>query len=348
MNVQINDCTIRDGGYLFAKNSPEEFVKGVTKGLVDAGIDIIEIGFLQNVVGGESIVYENSQGAQKYTSLIPNSASHFTGFCDNSRYSLEKLDQHDGKSFDYLRISFAKHERDDALKFVAGAKAKGYKVFANPMDAPSYTSEERREMIEKVNEIQPYAFSIVDTFGTMYLHDLVEIFKETNQFLDKSIRIGLHSHNNLQLSNALAETMIDLAIECDRDIAIDGSLYGMGRGAGNASTEVIAAYLNKRLHANYNLGILFDTIEQYILPYTTDLKWGYDLPMFVCGEQGSHVDNIYYLQKNYGCSAKEILNIVSQMSTSMKKRYGSNYSKTDFSELIRLCEACMADGRNQS
>lgn len=338
MNVQINDCTIRDGGYLFDKNSPEEFVKGVSKGLVEAGIDIIEIGFLQNVVNGESIVYENSKGAQKYTSLLAESAKHFTGFCDNSRYSIENLDEHDGKSFDYLRISFAKHERDAALEFVAGAKAKGYKVFANPMDAPSYTSQERKEMIEKVNRIQPYAFSIVDTFGTMYLNDLVRIFKETDQWLDRSIRIGLHSHNNLQLSNALAETMIDLAIESDRDIAVDGSLYGMGRGAGNASTEVIAAYLNKRLNKQYQMGILFDTIEKYILPFTKDLKWGYDLPMFICGEEGSHVDNIFYLQKNYDCSSREILEVVSQMSPAMKKRYGTNYSKTDFSELIQLCE----------
>lgn len=344
MNVQINDCTIRDGGYLLAKNSPTEFVNGVVGGLLAGGIDIIEIGFLQKVINGETLVYGNSVDARKY---IPEtaSASRFTGFCDNSRYSLEKLDDCDGKAFEYLRISFAKHESMEALEFVAGAKSKGYKVFANPMDAPSYTSKERSEMIKAVNMIKPYAFSIVDTFGTMYLDDLRTIFTQVDKELDKSIRIGLHSHNNLQLSNALAEVFIDLAVGVDRDIAVDGSLYGMGRGAGNASTEVIASFLNAKHGMNYDLGILFDTIEKYIVPCMSTTKWGYDLPMFICGTEGSHVDNIYYLQKNISCSSREMLKIVSSLDSSLRKRYGTNYSKTDFSDLEKACEKYLGNRR---
>lgn len=332
MNIQINDCTIRDGGYLLDKNSPTEFVHGVVDGLLTAGIDIIEIGFLQNITNNETIVYNNSLDVRKY---IPKKedVSRFTGFCDNSRYSLEKLDNCDGNAFEYLRISFAKHERKEALEFVAGAKKKGYKVFANPMDAPSYTPEERSEMIAMVNKIQPYAFSIVDSFGTMYLDDIRTIFNQVDRELDNTIRIGLHSHNNLQLSNALAEVMIDLAVETDRDIVIDGSLYGMGRGAGNASTEVIASYLNVKHKKEYDLGILFDTIEKYIIPYENSVKWGYDLPMFVCGTKGAHVDNISYLKNNFNCNSKEILKIISDLDSSKRKRYGKNYSKTDFSDL---------------
>ncbi len=344
MNIQINDCTIRDGGYLFAKNSSDEFVHGVVSGLIAAGIDIIEIGFLQNITNGETIVYRNSVDARRY---IPQNtdAGRFTGFCDNSRYSLERLDECDGKAFEYLRISFAKHESKAALEFAAGAKMKGYKIFANPMDAPSYTPEERSEMIAIVNNIKPYAFSIVDTFGTMYLDDLRTIFVQVDRELDKSIRIGLHSHNNLQLSNALAEVMIDLAVEADRDIAVDGSLYGMGRGAGNASTEVIASYLNKKYGKKYDMGTLFGTIENYIIPSMKAAKWGYDLPMFICGTEGAHVDNIFYLQKNLPCSSKEMLQIISSMDISARKRYGLNYSKTDFSELEKACEKYLVGRR---
>ena len=32
----------------------------------------------------------------------------------------------------------------------------------------------------------------------------------------------------------------------DRDIIIDSSIYGMGRGAGNLNTELLADYLNKK------------------------------------------------------------------------------------------------------
>lgn len=335
MNIQINDCTIRDGGYLLAKNSPEDFIKGVFKGLVDGGVDIIENGFLQKVVSGETLVYSNSMDARKY---MPEGAdaSRFTGFCDNSRFSLDLLDRCDGKAFEYLKISFAKHEAESALEFVAGAKAKGYKVFANPMDAPSYSFVERSKMISEINGIKPYAFSIVDTFGTMYLEDLRAIFTQMDRELDKSIRIGLHSHNNLQLSNALAELMIDLAVAADRDIIVDSSLYSMGRGAGNASTEVIASYLNIKHGKNYDIGLLFDTIEKYIIPCRTNPKvdkWGYNLPMFVCGTLGAHVDNIFHMKKDKSPTASEMLSIIGSLDSGKRKRYGANYSKTDFTDL---------------
>ena len=56
MGVRITDCTIRDGGYLLNKNSDPEFVKGVMKGLAEAGIDFVETGFLQTNVTGETLV----------------------------------------------------------------------------------------------------------------------------------------------------------------------------------------------------------------------------------------------------------------------------------------------------
>ncbi len=332
MSIQISDCTIRDGGYLTNKNFTPKFINGVIEGLVKAGIDYIETGFLQNRTNGEPIVYGNSKDVRQY---IPcnKGQTEFVGFCDNSRYSIYNLDDCDGKSFDRLRISFAKHEQKEALKFCKAAKDKGYHVFVQPMDAPGYTTEERREMIKEVNEILPEAFSIVDTFGIMHLDDLHSIFKQVDELLDKKIKIGLHTHNNLNLSCALAEQLIVSAVESERNVVIDGSLLGMGRGAGNACTEVIANYLNTRYGKQYDIPALIDTVEKYIIPLKKTVKWGYDIPMFICGCESSHVDNVYYLEKNTDCTSKEIYEILNMMDVSKRKRYGNNYSKNDFSIL---------------
>lgn len=330
--VQICDCTIRDGGYLLNKNSDPEFVKGVINGLVRAGIDFIETGFLQDSVNGETIVYRNSKDIIKY---LPEDSknSNFLGFCDNSRYSAENLDDCDGKSFKWLRISFAKHEIDDSLEFCRAAKEKGYLVQCNPMDSISYSFEEREALIEKVNQVKPASFSIVDTFGAMYLDDLAEIFKQVDELLDKDIKIGLHSHDNLGLSCALAEYMITLAQESGRDIIVDGSLFGMGRGAGNASTELLADYLNKKHGTNYDISALLETIDKYIAPLRKDVHWGYDLPMYICGSEHSHVDNVYYLQKQCNCSTSEMYEVIRSLTPSQRTRYGTGYSKTDFTDL---------------
>ncbi|MCI8752501.1 MAG: hypothetical protein K1W39_10990 [Lachnospiraceae bacterium] len=335
MSVQITDCTIRDGGYLFNKNPDKEFVKGIMKGLALAGIDFVETGFLQDNVSGENLVYKNSNDARKY---LPEDKgqTQFLGFCDNSRYSLENLNNFDGQSFKWLRISFAKHETEESLKFCTGAKKKGYLVQFNPMDSISYSDEERAALIEKVNIAMPASFSIVDTFGAMYLDDLEHIFKQVDSLLDKNIKIGLHSHDNLGLSCALAEAMVNMAGKSGRDVIIDGSLFGMGRGAGNAKTELLADFLNKKYGCNYNIPLLLETIDKYITPVLNNINWGYDLPMYVCGTKHSHVDNVYHLKDKYGCTANEIFDVVERLTPAQRTRYGAGYSKTDFSVLDNL------------
>ena len=70
--VHIVDCTIRDGGYLLDKNSSPEFVRGILQGLVDAGIDYTETGFLQSKHNGETIVYHNSRMWSSICRWMPN------------------------------------------------------------------------------------------------------------------------------------------------------------------------------------------------------------------------------------------------------------------------------------
>lgn len=344
MSVKITDCTIRDGGYLFNKNSNPEFIKGVMKGLADAGIDFVETGFLQKNGAGETLVYKNSVDARKYIP-VDKKTTQFLGFCDNSRYSLTNLDDYDGKSFKWLRISFAQHEIDDALNFCAGAKKKGYLVQFNPMDSIGYTDEERAVLVKKVNIVGPASFSIVDTFGAMNMLDLVHIFKQVDSLLDNSIMIGLHSHDNLGLSCALAERMIEMADETGRNIVVDGSLFGMGRGAGNAKTELLADYINKYCNGHYDIQELLLTIDTYITPIIDYIHWGYNLPMYVCGTMHAHVDNAFHLEEEYNCTANQMYDIVEPLTPQQRTRYGAGYSKTDFSILDNVYAMYKKKGR---
>jgi 4-hydroxy 2-oxovalerate aldolase len=337
MSVQIADCTIRDGGYLLNKNSNPEFVKGIINGLVAAGINFIETGFLQNTVNNETIVYHNSEDVIKYLAKDCGK-SNYLGFCDNSRYSIENLDEYTGRSFKWLRISFAKHEIDSALKFCKEAMNKGYFLQCNPMDTISYTDGERAALIDKVNRIRPQCFSIVDTFGAMDMSDLVHVFKQVDSLLDKDIKIGLHSHDNLGLSCALAERMIELSQQYDRDVIVDGSLYGMGRGAGNAKTELLADYINKHCGGVYDIHKILETIDKYITPIIPSIHWGYDIPMYICGTKHSHVDNAYHLDNNYHCTANEMYDVIESLTPQQRTRYGKGYSKSDFSVLDKAYE----------
>lgn len=75
-----------------------------------------------------------------------------------------------------------------------------------------YSDYELLDLIEKVNAIEPFCFSIVDTFGSMYQEDLQRIFELINHNLVKTCKIGFHSHNNMQLSNALSQEFIRMSL----------------------------------------------------------------------------------------------------------------------------------------
>lgn len=337
MSIQIADCSLRDGGYVQNKNFSKEFIDGVMQGLVKAGIDLIETGFLQTNVTGETLVYKDSKDVLRNLPA-DRGISEFVGFCDNSRYCIERLDDFTGKAFSTMKISFAKHEWKPALEFCKGAMKKGYKVFVQPMDANGYTMEEREEMLMEVNKFKPSAFAIVDTFGIMHLDDLTRIFKQIDMILNKEIKVALHTHNNLCIANALAEHLINMCVESERNVVVDGSLLGMARGAGNSCTEEIASYINSRFGVKYNISALLETIEKYIVPVKEKSKWGYDVPMLICGIKGAHVDNIGYLEKNTDCTYADMYHVMGKLQPSQRKRYGVNYSKTDFSLLQNVYE----------
>jgi 4-hydroxy 2-oxovalerate aldolase len=332
MSVKILDCTLRDGGYLVNKQFPDEFISHITKALIDSGIDYIELGFLQNSGKNDSIIYGNEDDA-KHRIPKERGNSTFTAFADNSRFTIENLGDYNPDSFENIRICFAKHEYRSALECAGAAKKKGYGVFVQPMDILGYSNDELLNLIEGVNNISPKCMSIVDTFGAMYYDDLHRIYSLFDNSLEKKINIGFHSHNNLSLSAALAEGFVALGTESDRDIVVDSSLYGMGRGAGNTPTEVIARYLNTKYNKNYNLDIIIDVIGKYVYPLKKNIEWGYSLPMFLCGCLNSHVDNVYYLQNKGRFSALDMYDIIGTMDLEKRKRYDFQYQKSDFSEL---------------
>ena len=110
------------------------------------------------------------------------------------------------------------------------------------MDILGYSDLELIEFIEEINKIEPFSFSIVDTFGSMYQEELCHCFEIINHNLVSTSQIGFHSHNNLQMSNSLSQEFIRIAAG-KRDVVIDGTISGMGRGAVNTPTELIAQYM---------------------------------------------------------------------------------------------------------
>ena len=320
-SIQLLDCTLRDGGYLVDTMFGETFVKGFTRSMTDAGLNVVEVGFLKDEPHRTgSTIYNNAAQIRPYLPRQRREGVSYVCLSDYSRYHISNLEPYDGTSIDGVRACFFKKERKDVLDFCREIKRKGYKLYVQPVDILGYSDEELLDLIADVNEIGPYAFSTVDTFGSMYPEDLPRVFRLINEHLAPGVRMGFHSHNNLQMSFALSQEFARLANGV-RDITIDATLCGMGRGAGNTNTELVASYLNSHWGAHYDLDVLLDAVDNYMGSMRSRCTWGYSVPYFLAGIYSAHVHNITYLSDKPSVRAKDMRFVLQQLPADVRKRY---------------------------
>lgn len=333
-HVKMLDCTLRDGAYLIDKEFGDNTIHGMIEGLVKAKMDFIEVGFFQNDGFGEGkTVYRNSADAKRFIPENKNGCQ-FTVLADYSRFSVENLDECTPDSIDAVRECFFKHERYDAIEACKVIKGKGYKLFVQPVDILGYTDQEILEFLQLVNEVEPYCISIVDTFGSMYQEDLHRIFELINHNLAPTCKMGFHSHNNMQLSSALSQEFIRMSIG-KREVVIDGTINGMGRGAGNTPTELVAQYLVSRFNYSYDIDAILDVIDDYMDNIRTRCSWGYTTPYFVAGCYSAHVNNISYLLKKNSIHSKDIRYIMNKIGAKSRKRYDYDLLERTYLELLQ-------------
>ncbi|MBR5539845.1 MAG: aldolase catalytic domain-containing protein [Clostridia bacterium] len=331
--AQILDCTLRDGAYLVDKHFGDTVVKGMISGLMESHIDWIEIGFLQTDEFGEGKnIFANAADAAR---CIPRDKRNtlFTVLADYSRYDVEWLEDNPGNSFDAVRVCFFKKEREDAVRFCQRVVEKGYKCFVQPVDILGYSDSELIDLIEKINPLDPYCFSIVDTFGSMYEDDLERVFHLIDHNLIYTAKIGFHSHNNLQMSSALSQSFLRMTYS-RRESVVDTTVSGMGRGAGNTPTELIVQYMIQKLGYSYNLDAVLDLIDTYMPGICARCSWGYTTPYFIAGCYSAHVNNITYLSNKNGIVSKDIRYILNKIGSQPRKRYDYDLLETTYADYL--------------
>lgn len=332
--AQLLDCTLRDGAYLIDKKFGDQTIHGMIRGLMQAKINYIEIGFFQNDGFGEGkTVYRNSADAKRF---IPDDkcGAEFSVLADYSRFSVDNLDECTGNSIDIVRECFFKKERYDAVEACRKIKGKGYKVFAQPVDILGYSDAELIELIELLNTVEPYCVSIVDTFGSMYEEDLQHVYSIIDHNLVSTAKIGFHSHNNMQLSNALSQSFLRMA-HGKRQVIVDGTISGMGRGAGNTPTELIAQYMVAKLGYTYDMDALLDVIDGYMDNIRSRCIWGYTTPYFIAGCYSAHVNNISYLMQKNSIRSKDIRYILNKIGAVPRKRYDYDLLEQTYMDYLK-------------
>ena len=312
--VRLLDCTLRDGGYVNDWEFGHSVITGTYKRLDEAGVDYIEVGFLDDrrAFDINRTIQPNTECFNKLFNSVEKKHAVPVVMIDFGTCDISNIGDCNSTFIDGIRVIFKKEKIEQALPFCKAIKEKGYKLFIQAISITAYSDFEMLEYVQKINEIKPYAFSIVDTYGLLDNRTLTNYFNLMNNNLDYEIKIGYHAHNNLQQAYSNAKYMIEQGLM--HDLIIDASVFGMGRGAGNLNIELFAKHLNRHYGKNYNIEPFLEVFDECLKPIFVRQFWGYSLPFYLSSIHNCHPNYALFFSEKNTLTVKSIHELLSSIS----------------------------------
>ena len=324
-NVKILDCTLRDGGYINNWDFGIKKSQIIISLLQQANLDYIETGFLTEEKSNESQTLFNSfEKVKKFLPEITNKDKLF-GMITYSKFSNDLVPDIKDSPLGGLRVIFKKDQKQEALEYCKKIKAKGYKLFINPTFTDQYSDEELLVLLKEVQSIKPYGISIVDSMGVMKEKDLLRLYYIIDNNLSNDIALCFHSHNNLQLSFSNAQCLMKICT--NRELIIDSTVFGMGRGAGNLCTELITQYINDNYNGQYDIVPILKIVDEQINPIFAKTPWGYSVPYYLAATNHCHPNYAKYLVDKQTVPVEIINKLLKTIPNNKKSTYDSNLIK---------------------
>jgi len=324
--IGILDCTLRDGGYI----NDWDFDYNTSMDIVDlasqAHIDVIEIGFIDEECN-------NAKEKTKFQSF--DEINYFLEecylkgvICDNNivamimlgKVDLDSIQPRNKSHLKGIRLCFKKNQISEMIPMAKRIVECGYDLYLQPASITDYDDETFIELVEFANSTITKAFYIVDTYGLMQKEDVLHYLRLLIERLNEDIFIGFHSHNNLQLSFSNSQYFIEYGRK--RNLLIDSSVMGMGRGAGNLCTELITKYINDNIVSKkYDLIPILRIVDGFIQPLFQRYAWGYSVPYYLAAINFCHPNYATFLSNKDSLSVEIISEIMNSIPEDKKRSY---------------------------
>jgi len=282
--IKVFDCTIRDGGLVNNHDFSDKFARAVYKALSEAGVDYMEIGYKNSKrlfspkdfgkwkFCDDDVIRKTIDGIESKTKV--------SIMVDVDRVDTDDVKPKKESPVDMIRVATYVKDIDKAIALANHFDAKGYETTVNIMAISRALDNELTEALHQLEEeCRARVIYIVDSFGALYQETVEFLVKKFKNIL-KSKEIGMHAHNNQQL--AFGNTIE--AIIHDANF-VDGTVYGLGRAAGNCPLELLIGFLK---NPKFDIRPILDLISEEFIPLRQKIEWGYIIPYAITGILDEH------------------------------------------------------------
>ena len=292
--IRILDCTIRDGGLMNKHAFDHKFVRKVYKALSEAGVDYMEVGYKNS----KSLFSPKEYGAWKFCDdseinrVIEgiDSRTKISVMVDVDRVDVDDVKPASESPVDMIRVASYVKDIDKAISLVNSFAERGYETTINLMAISRDQGAELTDALHQIEkECKANVIYIVDSFGSLYQENIESLVKRFKKIL-KTKEIGFHGHNNQQL--AFGNTIEAIIHNANY---LDGTVYGIGRAAGNCPLELLIGFLK---NPKFDIRPILDLISKELVPLREEIEWGYVIPYAISGILNEHPRAAMALRKS--------------------------------------------------
>jgi len=321
------DCTLRDGGYYNSWDFDHALIQDYLVAMKAIGVDVVELGF-------RSTDKKGFKGACAYTpdSFIKTlDVPEGITFCVminaseilvNSRYSEKILSSLFPKTAKTSRVSLVRiacHTQEfvEALNSFKFLNSKGYRVAFNLMQVSECDS---KELILLAKEAKEYPFDVLyfaDSLGNMNAQKVLNVIELLRTHWQGEL--GIHAHDNMGLG--LSNTLYALN---EGVTWVDSTLTGMGRGAGNVKTELLAIEISQLRNSSCNIQPIMVLIANNFKPMKQKYGWGTNPFYYLSGKNSVHPTYVQEMMADSRYNEEDIIAVIEHLGKEGGKKYSKN------------------------
>lgn len=306
-NVLLHDMSLRDGMHAKRHQISLKQMIDVATGLDAAGVPLIEITHGDGL-GGSSLNYgfPAHSDEEYFSAVIPKlKQAKVSALLLPGIGTLDHLKMAHEHGVSTIRVATHCTEADVSGQHIGMAAKMGLDTVGFLMMAHMVSAE---KLLEQARLMQSYGANCIyctDSAGYMLPDEVSEKIAVLRQGLEASTEVGFHGHHNLgmAIANSLA------AIEAGA-VRIDGSVAGLGAGAGNTPLEVFVAVLKRMgVESGVDLYRIMDVAEDLVVPMM-DQPIRLDRDALTLGYAGVYSSFLLFAKRaelKYGIPARDLL-----------------------------------------
>ena len=306
-HVILHDMSLRDGMHAKQHQLSLQQMIDISTGLDDAGIPLIEVTHGDGL-GGASLNYGfPAHTDEEYlNAVVPKmKKAKVSALLLPGIGTLDHLKMARDCGVNTIRVATHCTEADVSEQHIGMAASMNMDTVGFLMMAHKVSAEQLLNQAVLMESYGANCIYCTDSAGYMLPEEVSEKIGLLRQSLKPTTEIGFHGHQNMGM--AIANSLAAIAAGAQR---IDGSVAGLGAGAGNTPLEVFVAVL-ERMQAKHNVDLykIMDVAEDRVVPLM-DQPIRVDRDALTLGYAGVYSSFLLFAKRaeaKYGIQARDIL-----------------------------------------